>query len=123
MYVIRYAAQPMRCNVQLTDELEEREQTPLERSKRRRAEQDIKVSRSVKRLDDASAFVGREENLFTESKREVGKVCAVGEDRTAKSAKCIQKHVQKGAIERKMQRVMETHSVDRVHPSCYAIPT
>lgn len=71
MYVIRYAAQPMRCNVQLTDELEEREQTPLERSKRRHAEQDIKVSRSVKRLDDASAFVGREENLFTESKREV----------------------------------------------------
>ena len=71
MYVIRYAAQPMRCNVQLTDELGEREQTPLERSKRRRAEQDIKVSRSVKKLDNAGAFVRHEENLFTESKREV----------------------------------------------------
>jgi hypothetical protein len=63
VYVIRYAAQSRQSNVQLVNGLEEREQTPLERSKRRRAGQDIKASRSVRRLDGASAFVGREENL------------------------------------------------------------
>lgn len=123
MYVIRHIAQLMRSRVQLVKELDEREQTPLERSKRRRAEQDIKVSRSVKRLDDASAFVGREENLFTESKREVPKACAVGEGQNSKRQSLSKSMFQEGVIERKMQRVKETHAVDRAHPSCYAIPT
>jgi hypothetical protein len=85
----------------------------------------LRLSRSVKRLDDASAFVGREENLLTESKREVRKAyaCRGGKTEQQRAQSVSKSMFQEGAIERKMQRVKETHSVDRVHPSCYAIPT
>ena len=110
--------------IQLVDEKEEREQTPLERSKRRRAEQDIKVSRSVKRLDDASAFVGRDENLFYRIEKRRSKGVCRGRKTEQQRAQSVSKSMfQEGVIERKMQRVKETTSVDRVHPSCYAIPT
>lgn len=123
VYVVRYIAQSMRSKVQPVKQLEEREQTPLERSKRRRVEQDIKVSRGVKRLDDASAFVGREDNLCTGSKREVRKVCAVGKRQNSERQSVSKSMFQEGVIERKMQQVKETHSAGRAHPSCYAIPT